>query len=246
MKLSHICAAVLAASALSVLPAQAALVEISFAGDATDSGGDIDYLPGETFSGSMIFETAVADSAADPNIGRFLFSLVSGEVITSRGGVAFDSSAVTNTAGYINFADQTQGAASQLFVGTASQFLVEPTGFSGSIDGLTPYLFDLRLVSQGTGDTFFTDVNALLSGLGSLSLDDFFAGSIAVSFTNGQDTQLAFGPENFSIRLLDAMPPSEVPIPGAVVLMASGLAGLGFAGRRKQAVTSTANARGQS
>lgn len=39
----------------------------------------------------------------------------------------------------------------------------------------------------------------------------------------------------FSITELDSFPTSEVPIPGALALMLSGLAGLGYAGRRKSA-----------
>jgi len=108
--------------------------------------------------------------------------------------------------------------------------------FGGELGGAVPQFISLQAFSQeGDTDTFFTDPFFLLSGQPDLSLDDFLMATITIALIGGEDTELRIGQMDFfSIALLDAGDPSEVPIPGALVLMLSGLAGLGFAGRRKR------------
>ncbi|MCB1881210.1 MAG: hypothetical protein KDI54_14355 [Gammaproteobacteria bacterium] len=222
---------VLCGSIFCIQSASAAFVEISFAGDATNSNGDIEYVNGETFSGKFIFDTDLAvDSAPDPNVGTFGMvngsnGLISAELITDRGTVSW-SRANVQTALLQDITQQIQGPNGQVLNSVVMEFTTIPLSFGGSIDGLSPFSIFLQLASIGPNDTFFTDANSMITDTSLLSLNDYEGGLITLNFVGGDHTALAFGPNDpFSIVL------QPVPIPAAIWLFASALGVLGYRAR---------------
>ena len=241
--------------------ARAELIEISFAGSTDNAEGSIDYAPGGVFSGAFVFDTDLAfPNSTGAGTGSFqevgdplrgYSGLVSAEVTTPLGTVYFDRALVGAD-------DNLQIAAHQI-----EQFGIDPSidgqEFGGGLEdlgylsglsdalfsdisGFEPTSLSLIALSRGQNDTFFSDPASLLSDAQSLSLSEFFAAGIVISFLNGEDTELALGPDDeFSIRVLgDGSGPSEVPLPGAFVFILSGLAGLRFGSRALNAARNLA------
>ncbi|ADJ27824.1 PEP-CTERM sorting domain-containing protein [Nitrosococcus watsonii] len=210
----------------------AALIEVSFSGNAEDSGGSIDFLPGETFSGSFIFDTGLAE-ISEPNSNAGIFQeignprdghsgLISANLTTSRGSVSFDRSDAPRSHDSIGLITEqiplstSAGKIGQTFltwVTTGNQF--RPNNyFSGSIDGnSSPFEIILTLDSIGDKDMFFSDPHHLLSlslppanppGFpGGLHPPKFSGGLVSVRFQQGGATGLAFGnTDPFTISLV--------------------------------------------
>lgn len=214
---------VLCGSFFCIQSASAAFVEISFAGDATNSNGDIEYANGETFSGKFIFDTDLAvDSAPDPNVGTFGMvngsnDLISAELITDRGTISW-SRANVQSALLQDSTQQIQGPNGQVLNSGVAEFTTNPLSFGGNIDGLSPYSVFLQLASIGPNNTFFTDANSMITDASLLSLDDYEGGLITLNFVGGDHTALAFGPNDpFSIVV------NPVPIPATAWLFVSAL-----------------------
>jgi len=229
--------------------AHAALIEIAVSGDATHSSGDIDYAPGCRFSAAFVFDTALtASPTGGPGVGLFSSSpgapggagLVSAVVNTPFSPVSWaaEAASVVSPAGL--FSRQLEfpsGAQSFTASVSRSAFAPDANGFAGGIDNngerLSPFSITLEATTAQGTDAFFTDPKSLLSGAATRDLSALVIGRIIVGFTNGDDTTLAFGEPGdvFSIRVLDDV--AEVPVPGALALMVTGLAGLGLMRRRK-------------
>lgn len=229
--------------------AQAALIEVVMSGSTDTAEGSIDYAPGGVFSARFVFDTDLASpDSTSPGVGLFQeigdmpggnSGLLSAEITTPLGMVGFERSLIVP-------ADELQLGSAQIQTDNRQDFATsvvdlglglgnadESAALFGSLGTGEPVSFNLNLISSGPGATFFNDPFSLLSGQPGLSLADFFAATIIIVFADGSDAELAIGMNDFfDIRLLDDSIPSEVPIPGALVLMLSGLAGLGFAGRK--------------
>lgn len=157
----------------AVSAANAEIVRLEFSGATLEGsvGGDIEYAPGETFSGRFVFDTSESsDTAGDPNVGSFSdspnFSTASGinffAFSTSEGDSAsFDRGQVTGplnpTVGTIAQQIQINGVSStvsnQLF--QIRDFLAAFPGntpiIAGTIKGLQPNLVSLDLQTSTEG-----------------------------------------------------------------------------------------------
>lgn len=99
--------------------------------------------------------------------------------------------------------------------------------------------FDLSGFSFTTTDHNPVDPNATLGiGInGGAIVFDTFANFIAAAFINVTSITFAYGgamASEFYVNSFTAT--NEIPVPGAIPLLLSGIAGLGFAARRKKAV----------
>ena len=229
--------------------ASAALIEIAVSGDATNSSGDIDYAPGSRFSAAFVFDTSLSASpTGGPGVGLFSSSpgapggagLVSAVINTPLSPVSWSAEAASVVSSAGLFSRQLEfPSGAQSFTTSVSRFAFAPgdDGFAGGIDNnfdsLLPFSITLEATTTQDGDAFFTDPKSLLSGATTRDLSSLVIGRIIVAFTNGDDTTFAFGEfgDTFSIRVLDDV--TEIPIPGALALMMTGLAGLGLMRRRK-------------
>ena len=222
--------------------AAASVITLSFSGNESDSLGPVDFPANGIFSGSISIDTT---ASRDPNSGFFTFldAVTSIEVNTSLGSIFYDPLAADPFYLGQDFADQlnqiditnaqTLTALGGIPFGPPEN-LGQPTnlGFTGAIDGLTPFAYGFSFVSSGSSDVFFTDPAVLLSGIESLSDDEFVGGVIAFLTASGE-IELYFS--DFDIEGFSSMPPpAEVPIPGALPLLLSGLAGIGVFHRRKR------------
>lgn len=224
---------------------QAALVELSFSGDATNSDGEFTYLPGETFSGRFVFDTTLAsDGSFDPNVGVFSdndnFSsdgsgIVFFELITTQGTISFERNGLSGSSfSRIVSTLQVQGPNTQNITVTIQSFF-EPI-ISGNIAGFIPSGVAFQGISIGTGDTFFNDANNILSGAGTLSLSEFDSALISMNFVGGAEARFALtSSDTLNIRELSA-----IPVPAAVWLFSSAIVCLLFGARSKHANQATA------
>lgn len=246
---------------IGVSAVNAEIVRVDFSGATLEGtvAGDIDYLPGETFSGYFILDTSVAtDTAGDPNVGLFRdsnnFGTVSGinrfEFSTSqRGPVVFDrgqvtgppNSAVVTDAQQILFAGPDSTLSNQTFLinNTPATFPGNTPVISGDLMGLKPFSVLLQLQSLTTGTnprSLFDDPNTLASGpVRNFALDDtsigdqYTVGTLTMVFTDIQDTTLVISDISYSV----------VPIPAAGLLFATALGILGWSRKsvRKTSIT---------
>lgn len=81
--------------------------------------------------------------------------------------------------------------------------------------------------NQGNIDTLRIGING-----GALAVYTF-AQAVGLAFNNVSSITFAYNSGQFYVNVLDAS--NQVPIPGALPLLISGLAGLGFAARKKKA-----------
>ena len=253
MRIKHHTAAAFAVAFCLLSTAHAALIEIAISGDATNSSGDIDYAPGSRFSATFVFDTSLAAApTGGPGVGLFSSSpgapggagLISAVINTPLSPVSWSAEAASVVSFAGLFSRQLEfPSGAQSFTTSVSRFAFAPdaNGFAGGIDNnfdsLLPFSFTLEATTTQDGDAFFTDPKSLLSGATTRDLSSLVIGRIIVAFTNGDDTTFGFGEfgDTFSIRVLDDV--SEIPIPGAIPLLLSGLAGLGLMSRKKKART---------
>lgn len=100
--------------------------------------------------------------------------------------------------------------------------LIAPTGFTlelSFLNGFTPE----------TGDSF-----TFLNVAGSSALDLAMLNVITQGLGSGVEYAFNFLNGSFSLDILSAQEPSEVPLPAALPLMLAGLAGLSFAARKRR------------
>lgn len=230
----------------------AATVTLNISGTTDDSRGTLTYSPASAFTAKLTFDDAFADQSASPDIGQFHNFLTGGtalsgfELTTELGTVSYDVSAVNQSsptfayvAPQVQQIDFSASDTERLGVVSHGGGDALQNGWTGALGSLIANNFSLVLAAEGPDDYFFTDPNSLFSGAdGDLSdTPVFVGGQITVDHFGGFDTTtLFFGAGEFSIEGGDGDvddPLAPVPLPASLSLMALGMAGLGWAARRK-------------
>lgn len=241
-------ASIVAATLVVNSIANAATIGVFFSGSTVEGsvGGDLDYAPGETFSGWFVFDTYLSsDISPDPLVGTFQdnqnFSTVSGmlqfEFATSEGGyLLFDRFNVDRPLGagtaYTLAGQGRVTGLSGAVVSTQSFQIRDLLGglvpgndpiIGGSVQGLSATIIslDLSTSTQGANPrSLFDDPNLLLSGAGRrFALDDE---EIDNEFAVGRLT-IGFANGQDTTLVVSEIQYAPIPVPGALWLFASAL-----------------------
>lgn len=198
--------------------ASAALITFNFAGNVNAVGTPInsDFHVGDTFQGSYSFNSTAPDGDLRSSVGIYPLAngmfTVSGKSYVMGGGTAGSINIVSNSTVGNGFPD------SYVAAFTAAGPSVEndtffPGAFSLSLAGLNHFPTDTLPLTPPS-------LNGLSGNGISFRLNFHTGGGASVG---GEITSLTLGT------------PSPVPLPGAVVLFASGLIGLAAVGRARRA-----------
>ncbi|MEM8987296.1 MAG: PEP-CTERM sorting domain-containing protein [Pseudomonadota bacterium] len=248
MTLRHFtAAAMLSAAFIMPAAAQADLIEINFGGTFAGSS-DPGFVDGDTFTGRMVLDTAIADQNSVTTAATIYASnagLVDFKFTATRG--AFSLSLPTAGPNFETSILQTHPPTAQVVQIIAGDFTFQPDGFTGALDGFSPALIRLQIDGRSPIPSLFNDISSLLSDAESFSPIDYL-GRLDIGYSNGREASVGFGTGDlFSINLLGngsgggddngggnngggndggGNPPTTVSEPGVLAMFGLGLIGL--------------------
>ena len=235
MKTLRILAAAYIAAHSLTAAAQAALVEIAFSGSTDNASGSVDYAPGGVFAGRLRLDaTGIGDASASPTFGDFTLTPALFELNTPLGDILLSDPSFSAPVPFQSVTQRQNPQGVQTFRFGFRPDSADSGVFSGAIDGRSAVSLDLALQTDGAPSqpAFFTDPNLLLSGVDQLVAAMLVNSFVTVSFSAVSGTTLAISEARISF--VDSPPVTEIPVPGALPLMLSGLAGLAWLRGRKE------------
>lgn len=207
--------------------ANAAIITYNFSGTVTDNPPATSlagtFAFGESYSGTISFDTSVADSNGSPTNGEYDGALTSINVnIGSYAASATGGKIEVEEASFFDSFDAEAKNAAPLFGGSA-------TVTGASVGGLSLGGIQFLLLDT-TKSVFSSDAMPL-----SLSLGDFNVAIVSLLFYDASQpvtsaiTSLALSLDTLTLEETSI----AVPAPGAPLILGCALAGLGFARRQR-------------